>query len=115
LYIAEIKDIQMRQSKLSFMAVKEKASRDQESYEMVYGSSAEQLLQYSVCTLPPNGMWIDLRPGLSFLQELLEPNQEGENKIQKTTIKFSFRGDNPDGEKKIDQFIQVYTVFTCCT
>lgn len=89
------------------MAVKEQGKRDDNTYEMVYGNSADQLLMYSICTLPPTDVWIDLRPGLTFMQQILEPNQEGENKISKTTIKFQFRGDNPNGEEIINKFIQV--------
>ena len=74
---------------------------------MVYGGTAEQLQAYSINTLPPNGLWIELRKGLNFRQSVIEPNAEGENKITKMTIRFEFRGDNPDGEKKINDFVQV--------
>jgi mitochondrial chaperone BCS1 len=107
LYVAEIKNLKMDNSKISFMAVKEKATRDNDTYEVIYGGTAEQLQAYSITTLPPNGIWIELRPGLSFRQSTIEPNQEGESKITKNTIRFEFRGDNPDGEKKVDAFIQV--------
>lgn len=113
LYIAEIKNLKMDNSKISFMAVKEKGTRDNDSWEMVYGSTAEQLQAYSITSLPPNGIWIDLRPGLSFRQSTIEPNQEGESKITKNTIRFEFRGNNPDGEKKVDEFIQVCLIGKC--
>lgn len=106
LYIAEIKDLKLENSKISFMAVKEKATRDNESYQMVYGGTVEQLQLYSISTLPQNNVWIELKPGLHFRQQTIEPNQEGENKITKNTIRFEFKGDNPDGQKKVDSFIQ---------
>jgi hypothetical protein len=103
--IGEIKDIEMNTSKLSFMAVKEKGTRNQDSWEMEYGSTVEQLEQYNVSTLPQYGTWIKLRPRLRFRQTLIEPNSEGEEKIKKTTIRYDFEGENPGGDKVIDEFI----------
>ena len=102
--VGEMKTLEMNNSKLSFMAVKEKGTRN-DSWEMEYGSTVEQLEQYQVSTLPQFGAWIVLREGLRFRQLLIEPNSEGEEKIKKTTIRFEFEGLNPDGTKLIDTFI----------
>ena len=54
--------MKLNESKLSFMAIKETGSYDSNNYEVTYGSNVDQLLQYSVCTLPPNNTWIELKP-----------------------------------------------------
>ena len=108
IYIGSLK-LDLVTSKLSFMAVKEKSSY--EDYEHKYGSNLEQLLQYSICTLPPSEMWIKLREGLEFMQQTVEPGDEdkdGKKTTQhlKTTIVFTFRSPNPGGEKIIDEFLK---------
>ena len=43
------------------------------------------------------------------MQEIVEPDSgggESGNKVQKTNIRFTFRGANPGGEERIDKFIQ---------
>lgn len=104
MFIGEMKGLEMNTSKLSFMAVKEKGQRNEE-YEMEYGSTVEQLEQYKVATLPQHGAWIDVAKGLRFRQTLIEPNEEGQDKIKKTTIRFEFEGVNPGGAERIDKFI----------
>ena len=63
LYIADMKELELAEAKMSFMAVKEKGTYDDDNYEMQYGNNVEQLMQYTVCTLPPHDKWIDLREG----------------------------------------------------
>ena len=103
--VGEMKNIEMNTSKLSFMAVKEKGTRNQDSWEMEYGSTVEQLEQYQVSTLPQYGAWIKLDKALRFRQTIIEPNSEGEEKIKKTTIRYDFEGENPGGAQIIDDFI----------
>ena len=51
---------------------------------------------------------------LEYMQETIEPNSEGNKEggggggsgVLKTTIRFTFRSKNPDGDRVIDQFIQ---------
>jgi len=77
LYIGEIKGIKLETSRLSFMAAKEKAQRDTDTWEVQYGSTAEQLEQYAINTLPPNDVWVDLRTNLSFRQSNKEDESDG--------------------------------------
>ncbi len=95
------------------MAVKEQGKRDEESYEMVYGSTADQLKQYTVNILPPLNIWVELRPGLEFMQTSGEEEQHNANNKEaasgpkKTVIIFHFQTDQARGEKYIDDFINV--------
>jgi len=40
------------------MAAKEKGHRDTNTWEMQYGSTAEQLKNYNVTTVPPKDEWV---------------------------------------------------------
>lgn len=108
IYIGSM-DLKLLTSKVSYMAVKEKSSY--EDYERTYGSNVEQLLQYSICTLPPSDTWIELKDGLEFMQQTVEPGEEDKEgkkmtQHQKTTIVFTFRSLNPGGEQVIDAFLK---------
>lgn len=113
LYIGEIKDLKFENGKISLMAVQEKGKRDQESYEMVYGSTADQLKQYSVNILPPNNQWVVLKSDkanyLEFMQSSSEEENEGDKKDngpRKNVTIFHFKTSKDCGEKIIDAFIQ---------
>ena len=115
LYIGEMKGIKLETSRLSFMAAKEKAQRDTDTWEVQYGSTAEQLEQYAINTLPPNDVWVDLRTNLSFRQSNKEDESDGkEAKVNKNVIRFEFRSQGKDGEKIIDEFIQVQWIQLQC-
>jgi len=109
MYIADLKNIKYETAELSFVAIKESGHRDNDTYEMVYGSSADQLKQYSIISLPPNDVYVELEPGLSYMQVFhdgSEEDREGKKNVVKNSIVFHFKASNPDGEKKIDAFIQ---------
>ena len=94
----------MQESTLSLMAVKEKSTYNEDIWEKEYGTTADQLEQYSVNTLPPDDVWIDLRPNLKFKQ-YTEDDDDGKKKeknIIKATTYFKFRSSGPDAEKTID-------------
>ncbi len=115
MYIGEIKNLKFENGKVSLMAVQEKGKRDQESYEMVYGSTADQLNQYSVNVLPPNNQWVVLKSDkanyLEFMQSSNEEENDGdkkENVPRKNVTVFHFKTTKDCGEKVIDSFIKVW-------
>lgn len=111
LYIGELKNIEYRNAKVSLMAVSEKAKRDDNTYEMVYGSTADQLSCYSVNIVPPNGTWVKLRDNLDFMQNMDEEdgggNKEGKSDgPRKNVTTYHFKCPKQCGEKLIEDFIQ---------
>ena len=118
MHIGEIKNIRMNVAKLSFMAVQEKGTLN-DDYEMEYGTTTDQLERYHVSTLPKDDEWITIRKGLRFQQTIVEPENNGgggsspsEEKIKKTTIRFEFEGENPGGAELIDNFItEAFTAY----
>lgn len=112
LYIADMKGVKMKTSKMSFIAMQEKGYRD-DNYDMVYGGTSEQLEQYQVNTVPPYATWIDLdaKTGLRFQQTIAEPDEGGEgkesNRPMKTNIVYTFQAPNPKGEEVIDAWVNM--------
>ncbi|CAM9104163.1 unnamed protein product, partial [Ectocarpus fasciculatus] len=111
LYIGELKNIEYANAKVSLMAVSEKAKRDDNTYEMVYGSTADQLSCYSVNIIPPNGHWVTLRENLEFMQNSDEEdaggNKEGKSDgPRKNVTTYHFKTPKKCGEKMIEDFIQ---------
>jgi len=106
LYIGEMKNIKLPESIVSLMAVKEKGTFNDDSWEMEYGNTAEQLQGYSVNTLPPEEVWIELRPGLKFMQSIEEEEGDSKKKVTKLEIIYTFKASGKDAEKRIDDFIQ---------
>lgn len=110
LYIGEIKNIEYDNAKVSLMAISEKAKRDEETYDVVYGSTADQLSCYSVNIVPPNGRWVKLREHLEFMQSLdEEENDKKDGKSEgprKNVTTYNFRTPKKCGEKIIEDFIQ---------
>jgi chaperone BCS1 len=110
LYICDIKGVEYRNAKVSLMAVSEKGKRDDDSYEMVYGSTADQLGAYNVNIVPPSGTWVTLRENLEFMQNNEEENNEGkEGKSdgpRKNVTTYHFKTPIKFGEKVIEGFIQ---------
>ena len=87
LYLGELKNtFEMKNSKLSFMAIQEKTTVD-ENYRVVYGSTVEQLKAYSINTLPEEDQWIEIRPGLFFMQQTITEDKNGEGEKKGPDIK----------------------------
>jgi hypothetical protein len=111
LYIGELGDLKLSESQLSFMAVKENSTFNDDTYEKEYGSTVDQLKQYSINTLPPEDTWIDLIPGLQFRLSIEDDadSKKGkkENFITKVETFYDFKSKGPNAEKIIDDFIQV--------
>jgi len=95
-------------------AVKEKGTRDNDTYSMVYGSTAEQLKAYSVANMPARGQWVTVSPQIEFLQDSSSDDKNddgnGGNKETKnfttTNVRFHFRSNASGGDVLIDNFIQ---------
>lgn len=113
LFIGEMKHIKMNSAKVSLMAVTEKGNRDQDTYEMVYGSTADQLKQYDINVLPPCNVWIELRPDLNFMITNNEEDGDGEggnrnsgNTVRKNVTMYHFKVPRSSGESVIDGFLK---------
>jgi hypothetical protein len=113
LFIGEMKHIKMNNAKVSLMAVTEKGNLDQNTYEMVYGSTADQLKQYDINVLPPSNTWIELRPDLMFMISTSEEgdNEEGNrgnsnNSMRKNVTTYHFKVPQRCGEAVIDVFLK---------
>lgn len=111
LFVGEIKSIEYDDAKVSLMAISEKGKRDEDTWEMVYGSTADQLSAYSINIIPPSGRWITLRENLEFMQELDEENPENNKEGQaqgprKNITRYHFRVLKKHGEELIENFIQ---------
>ena len=67
---------------VSLMAVKEKAQRDTTTWNISYGSTADQLRQYKVTTTPPKDEWvkIDVGEDIEFFQTTQRDNEDEDNK-----------------------------------
>lgn len=108
LYIGELGDLKLDESVFSFMAVKEKSTLCRDTWEQQYGSTVEQLQQYSVNTLPPRDIWITLRPGLEFKQmyDTDEGSNKKEDRVSKESLSYFFRSKGPNAAQTIDTFLQ---------
>jgi hypothetical protein len=113
LFIGEMKHIKMNNAKVSLMAVTEKGNLDQNTYEMVYGSTADQLKQYDINVLPPSNTWIELRPNLNFMISTSEEggdneggNRSSDNAMRKNVTTYHFRVPQHCGEAVIDGFLK---------
>lgn len=110
MYIGELGDLKLSHSQLSFIAIKEKASVN-DSYEKEYGSTVDQLKQYSINTVPSENTWIDLVPGLQFKYYTESDEDAKITKQKKNVFKeetfYEFRSKGPNAEKLIDDFIRV--------
>lgn len=104
LYLGELK-LKYNAAKYSLMAVKEKAGFDENRWEPTYGSTAEQLKQYDILSLPPQAAWVELRPGLMFQQTTTEDQADDKKQTSKKVVTMEFRATGSDGNKTIDDFV----------
>ena len=106
LYLGEMEGMAYKDAKYSLSAVKEKGKRDNETYEMTYGSTFDQLKCYSISTMPQNGKWVKLKEGLEFMKSTSEDESGEENKTtRKKTITFHFKSNKLNGEEMINNFV----------
>lgn len=119
-YIATLK-IDYRLARTNLMAIKEKGSYDTNQYEMVYGSTAEQLQGYDVIAAPPLSLWVDVAPGVELMiEEDSDDSSGGEKnnsggsdgdkskKVNITSVTYRVRSnDLLHGATKVDEFIKV--------
>uniref|UniRef100_A0A7R9U422 AAA+ ATPase domain-containing protein n=1 Tax=Pinguiococcus pyrenoidosus TaxID=172671 RepID=A0A7R9U422_9STRA len=118
LYLNEI-TVQYRDAKLNLVALKEKGTRDQESWTMQYGTTADQLKAYKVTTVPQENQWIEIDEGLFFMkgtdnhdEDRGDPNKgsmnNGDNRREynKEKICFHFRTALPNGDEVINAWIE---------
>lgn len=107
LYMADQK-IDLKKAKVSLMAVKEKGTRDKDSWEMKYGDTAEALKAYQVNLMPRDNEWVKISDGLEFMRKIKE-NEEGDkdSKIKKRNVIFEFRSERKNGKEIIDKWINV--------
>merc|ERR1719271_1482061 len=75
MYLSHL-ELEYREAELSLMAVKEKGSRDSDTWEMQYGSTVDQLKSYRVTTAPPRDRWVEVGPEVFFMQS---QNDDGED------------------------------------
>jgi chaperone BCS1 len=116
-YVATLK-IDYRMARTNLMAIKEKGTYDTNQYEMVYGSTAEQLKAYDVIPAPPLSEWVSVEPGVELMIEEdcedsggegKKPNggEDKSKKINVNSITYRVRSsDLLNGAHKVDGFIE---------
>lgn len=111
MYIGEhCGSFEYKNANIALMAAKEKGQRN-ENWDMEYGSTHEQLKAYAPMTVPPVDEWVDVEKEkgkeVKFKEAVYrEDEEDGEKKkIEKKNRVFMFQAENPDGGKKIDDFI----------
>mmetsp|Transcript_8776 Transcript_8776/g.15926 ORF Transcript_8776/g.15926 Transcript_8776/m.15926 type:complete len:631 (+) Transcript_8776:65-1957(+) len=99
--------VKFKNANISLLAAKEKGSFDNSSWQMQYGSTAEQLKAYTVTTVPPKDEWVEVSEGVKF-REAVNTEEEGEenNKVNKKTTLFMFSSDEKNGGDLIDNYIK---------
>jgi hypothetical protein len=121
LYIGEhTKGVEYKNANIALLAAKEKGARNEDTWEMSYGSTSDQLKMYSVCTVPPKDQWVVIEPGLMFMEGVDSSNPDGSEdggnsnnggngdnakSILTKTAVFNF-SPAPDGGKLIDEYIK---------
>mmetsp|Transcript_23860 Transcript_23860/g.49710 ORF Transcript_23860/g.49710 Transcript_23860/m.49710 type:complete len:629 (+) Transcript_23860:32-1918(+) len=103
--------VKFNNANISLMAAKEKGHRDTNTWEMQYGSTAEQLKNYTVTTVPPKDEWVTVSKGVKFRECVENENEEegnGENKksLSKKITLFLFSSTEPNGGELIDNYIK---------
>lgn len=115
LYLNE-QSVAYRDAKLNLVALREKGHRDNDTWQMSYGTTADQLKAYRVTTAPQENQWVEIEPGLFFMRGMDVNNEEdkdkgGEGKSQrefsKERICFHFRTKLPNGEEVINEWINM--------
>ncbi|CAM9180173.1 unnamed protein product [Ectocarpus sp. 4 AP-2014] len=93
-------------------SVKEKGKRDEDSYDMVYGGTAEQLKAYRVGVTPPQNNWVEVEDAVYFQQVTGVQEEGGSDKNNSSTkdvkkkTTYHFRCSERDGDERIDKFVQ---------
>eukprot|EP00903_Cladosiphon_okamuranus_P014647 g13582.t1 len=100
-------------------SVKEKGNRDEDSYNMVYGGTAEQLKAYRVGITPPENNWVEVEDAV-FFQQVNGVEEEGDPESGKNATKdlkrktsFVFKCAARDGDARIESFIQKAFAWYC--
>lgn len=96
---------------VSLLAAKEKGIRDESTWDMNYGSTADQLKRYQVTTVPPKDEWVKVSDGIEFKEvEEKDDSSDSENKkersVEKSTTLFMFRSERSDAGSRIDDYLQ---------
>ncbi len=107
MYIGEMCATQAyKNANVSLLAAKEKGKRDQCTWEMKFGDTAEQLKAYNVCTVPPKDEWVTVDKDVQFKEAIFTDEEGGENnKVNKKNTVFMFQTTADNGGKIIDSFI----------
>ncbi|CAD7701458.1 unnamed protein product [Ostreobium quekettii] len=63
----------------------------------------DEIRQYRIQIVPPEGIWFDVEPGIEFMKSQHETDN-GDNK-GKTIVTFTFQSALKDGQSKIDDFV----------
>jgi len=111
LYIGETAGArEYKNANISLLAAKEKGIRDEHSWDMNYGSTAEQLRRYSVTTVPPKDEWVSIADGIEFKEAEEVDDSRGEenksaSKVEKKTILFLFRSERENAGELIDNYL----------
>eukprot|EP00752_Nemacystus_decipiens_P011862 g10522.t1 len=100
-------------------SVKEKGNRDEDSYNMVYGGTAEQLKAYRVGITPPENNWVEVEDAV-FFKQVTGVEEEGDPESGKNATKdlkrktsFVFQCAARDGDARIESFIQKAFAWYC--
>ena len=84
--------VKFNNANVSLMAAKEKGHRDTSTWEMQYGSTAEQLKNYTVTTVPPKDEWVTVAKGVKFRECVENENEEegnGDNKKSLSKVRLA--------------------------
>ncbi|CAM9590415.1 unnamed protein product [Chrysoparadoxa australica] len=113
LYIAQLPKVQLDGATVMLVAMKEKKAFDRDSWEPVYGSTADQLQSYQVTTAPEDGHWVEIEDGLHFMHSnsLDEEQNEGRGNNNSSTrstrvTEQHFRCSREKGSLIIDEFVE---------
>lgn len=110
--------VKLKNANISLLAAKEKGTRDSSTWEMQYGSTAEQLKNYNITTVPPKDEWVTVAEGVQFREcHDNEDEEEGEGDQKKTLSKkttlFLFSSTEKNGGEIIDKYINdAFTWYT---
>mmetsp|Transcript_4142 Transcript_4142/g.8985 ORF Transcript_4142/g.8985 Transcript_4142/m.8985 type:complete len:639 (+) Transcript_4142:126-2042(+) len=110
LYIGELRDkIHYESAETSLMAAKEAYTMNKDTWDVQYGTTADQLSAYSLIDMPMQKNWAEIEDDLMFYREVVvvdneESSGSSSNRTKKTI--FTFRSTRTDGAKHITSFLQ---------